>query len=105
MNFRRAIRRFLLHPLEAAAAFIAYAAFKALPLDAASAAGGLDRFGTTGENENTQQDGRDAFHEELTIHGNTSLGLGVQFAGWISGRVSPGLLFIAVFGVCPCSTP
>ena len=40
MTIRRALRRGLLHPLEAAAAFIAYAVFKALPLDAASATGG-----------------------------------------------------------------
>ena len=40
MNIRHALRRGLLHPLEAAAAFLAYAVFKALPLDAASAAGG-----------------------------------------------------------------
>jgi KDO2-lipid IV(A) lauroyltransferase len=40
MMIRRAIRRGLLHPLEAAAAFITYAVFKALPLDAASATGG-----------------------------------------------------------------
>ena len=40
MNFHRALRRGLLHPLEAAAAFLAYAVFKVLPLDAASAAGG-----------------------------------------------------------------